>query len=128
MERLKDMIDPLVLFKALMDETRLRCLVLMVCEGELCVCELGYALGMIQPKISRHLALLRQSGMVQDRRRGHWVHYDIHPDLPPWAWTILRATAEGATAMEPFLDDRARLQTMADRPGRCANSGYEVQL
>ncbi|MBF0123730.1 MAG: metalloregulator ArsR/SmtB family transcription factor [Magnetococcales bacterium] len=112
--------EPLVLFRALMDETRLRCLVLMVNEGELCVCELGYALGVVQPKISRHLALLRQSGLVQDRRVGHWVHYRIHPDLPSWATTILKATAEGNLAMEPFSDDQARLRTMADRPGRCA--------
>jgi ArsR family transcriptional regulator len=47
-------------FKMLADSTRLRCLLLMQAEGELCVCELTHALNLSQPKISRHLAHLRE--------------------------------------------------------------------
>lgn len=48
-------------FKLVADDTRLRCLLLLVQEGELCVCELMTALNESQPKISRHLALLRDA-------------------------------------------------------------------
>ena len=50
---------PEILLKSLSDQTRLRSLMLLMQEGELCVCELTYALNLIQPKISRHLASLR---------------------------------------------------------------------
>lgn len=51
-------IEPETFFNLLSDSTRLRCLSLLAQEGELCVCELTYTLKMVQPKISRHLALL----------------------------------------------------------------------
>jgi biotin operon repressor len=70
-------------FPALADPTRLRCLLLLATEGELCVCELTHALNESQPKISRHLAMLREAGIVSDRREGLWVHYRLSPDLPP---------------------------------------------
>src|SRR3989304_3575780 len=76
-------------FPALADPTRLRCLLLLAAEGELCVCELTHALGESQPKISRHLAMLRAAGIVSDRREGLWVHYRLNPELPPWAREVL---------------------------------------
>jgi ArsR family transcriptional regulator len=88
--RTRDMtMDPDLLFKALADTTRLRMLMLLVMEGELCVCELTHALDEIQPKISRHLAQLRESGVVQDRRQGQWIYYRINPNLPEWAREVL---------------------------------------
>ncbi|MBF0453654.1 MAG: metalloregulator ArsR/SmtB family transcription factor [Magnetococcales bacterium] len=113
------MIDPTLLFKALADETRLRCLMLMVSENELCVCELGHALGMAQPKISRHLAMLRKVEIVQDRRDGQWIYYRIHPDIPTWAHTIIHGAAQGSDGMDPFRDDNLRLAEMPNRPTRC---------
>jgi ArsR family transcriptional regulator len=64
------------IFKALADETRLRILALLI-EGELCVCEIMAALEMPQSTISRHLAYLRNSGWVQDRRQGVWMYYRL---------------------------------------------------
>ncbi len=113
------MIDPTTLFKALVDETRLRCLMLMAREEELCVCELGHALGLAQPKISRHLAMLRKAAVVLDRREGQWIHYRIHPDLPEWARGIIRNAAQGSEGIDPFQDDRKRLAAMPVRPVRC---------
>jgi len=75
-------IDPEDLFKALADPTRLRCLMLLSMERELCVCELTHALDEIQPKVSRHLASLRDQGIVRDRRQGQWVYYRLNPELP----------------------------------------------
>ena len=103
-------------FHLLSDETRLRCLMLMQQEGELCVCELVHALDVIQPKISRHLAALRDAGIVIDRRQGQWIYYQINPDLPFWACQILEATVGEAVDQEPFINDVAVLSEMPNRP------------
>lgn len=104
-------------FQLLSDETRLRCLLLMQQQGELCVCELVHALGVIQPKVSRHLAMLRDTGVVDDRRQGQWIYYQLNPDLPDWAQQVLDATAHEAAKHEPFIHDMAALAEMPNRPG-----------
>ncbi|MFZ5620417.1 MAG: metalloregulator ArsR/SmtB family transcription factor [Pseudomonadota bacterium] len=108
---------PDIFFKALADPTRLRCLMLIAAEREVCVCELTHALDMIQPKISRHLAYLREAGIVQDRRQGQWVYYRLHPALPAWARAVLRETRKGLAGEAGFEADREALTCMADRPG-----------
>lgn len=60
---------------AVADPLRLRSLALMDREGEVCVCELVAALDASQPKVSRHLAVLRGAGVVADRRDAQWVYY-----------------------------------------------------
>jgi len=109
-------------FQLLSDDTRLRCLLLMQQEGELCVCELVHALGVIQPKVSRHLATLRDHGVVTDRRSGQWIYYQIDPDLPAWARHVIEATVSAAAPRDPFANDLAVLAQMPNRPGaaRCA--------
>lgn len=107
-------------FPALADPTRRRCLLLLAAEGELCVCELTHALGESQPKISRHLAMLREAGIVSDRREGLWVHYRLHPDLPAWACDILNTANRANAATKPFTQDRKRLRGAPNRPpARC---------
>lgn len=64
------------LFKALSDETRLRIMVLLS-EKELCVCQIEAALGLPQVKVSRHLTVLRNAGLVRDRRDGLWIYYSL---------------------------------------------------
>ena len=103
-------------FKILGDLTRLRVLTLLSREGELCVCELTYALGEIQPKISRHLALLREAGVVLDRRQGQWIYYRVNPDLPAWAREALMARSEGVITQSPFNADLQALTDMPNRP------------
>lgn len=103
-------------FPALADPTRLRCLLLLAAEGELCVCELTHALDESQPKISRHLATLREAGIVSDRREGLWIHYRISPALPDWAREILTTAARANTAAKPFAQDRRRLRGAPNRP------------
>ena len=104
------------LFKCLSDETRLRILLLIAGEGELCVCELSAALDDIQPKISRHLAQLRNCGLLIDRRQGQWVFYRMHPKLPEWAKQTLQLTLTGNPGLHK--KDRQRLSRMGDRPLR----------
>lgn len=64
------------LFRALSDETRLRVMVLLS-RKELCVCELEAALVSTQVKVSRHLAVLKNAGLVTSRRDGQWIYYAI---------------------------------------------------
>ncbi len=111
------MIAPEDFFALLADQTRLRCLILLRAEGRLCVCELGHALEVSQPKISRHLARLRACGVVVDERRGQWVHYRLADDLPDWVEAVIDAAAR-AGAPEPGAgqSDRQRLAAMPERP------------
>jgi len=122
------MIAPNDFYRSLADETRLRCLVLLAAEGELCVCELTHAIDTIQPKISRHLATLRNAGLVIDRKWGQWVFYSINPDLPGWARTVLQSTAAGVNGLNPFVEDRKSLHAMDNRPGRCGVSVHDASL
>ena len=104
-------------FRMLADSTRLRCLMLMQAEGELCVCELTHALNLSQPKISRHLAHLREAGVLVARRNGTWMNYRINPDMQAWALDVLQSTLKGVRNTEPFISDQKMLKTMANRPG-----------
>jgi ArsR family transcriptional regulator len=107
-------------FSALSHEIRLRSLLLLHTQGELCVCELTHAMGLSQPMISRHLALLREAGLVMDRRAGVWIYYAINPALPDWAKAVLASSAEGVQDQSPFTADLQALQDMPNRPGaRC---------
>jgi ArsR family transcriptional regulator len=110
-------IDPKEFFSALANDTRLRCLVLLMQHQELCVCELTYAIGAAQPHISRHLAQLRELGLVSDRREGLWIHYRIHPQLPDWGKAVLQTTTEGVANRSPFATDERALSAMPNRPG-----------
>lgn len=109
------------LFRALADPIRLRCLLLLATQRELCVCELTHALDEVQPKISRHLAMLRAASIVLDRREGLWIHYRINPKLPAWAREILATTARANAGVEPYARDARRLKSTPNRPpARCA--------
>ncbi len=67
------------LFHALSDETRLGILE-MLRDGERCVCELQDGLDAAQSRLSFHLRVLKDSGLVTDRREGRWSYYSIAPD------------------------------------------------
>ncbi len=103
-------------FKCLSDETRLRCVTILQKEGKLCVCELTAALALSQPKISRHLAQLRQNGLLLDSREGQWVYYQINPKLPVWALPLLENALAAVADGEPFKKDLQRLHGMGCRP------------
>lgn len=110
---------PQTLLAQLADNTRLRAVLLLHAEGELCVCELVWALDLAQPKISRHLASLRQAGLAIDRREGKLVFYRLTPDLPAWVDATLDALARGAGSEAPFVDDARRLAAMPNRRTTC---------
>jgi ArsR family transcriptional regulator len=96
------------LFAALADTTRLRLLNLMA-GHEVCVCHFVEILGQSQPKISRHLAYLRQAGMVEARREGKWMHYSICTPADAAAAAILAAAQAAMGNDKQMRADRAKL-------------------
>lgn len=103
-------------FASLANEMRLRLLVLLQQEGELCVCELTHAVGASQPMVSRHLAELRRNGLVEARRQGQWMYYRLHPQMPEWARRVFAATVLGLGDQEPYRSDLQTLEIMPGRP------------
>jgi ArsR family transcriptional regulator len=66
-------------FKILADESRLKMLWLLLNRRELCVCDIMAVLEITQSKASRHLATMRNLGIVTDRREGQWSYYSLCP-------------------------------------------------
>jgi len=111
------------LFAGLADRTRLRLLNLMA-EQEVCVCYFVEILDAPQPTISRHLAYLRRSGLVEARREGKWMHYRIFPPANRFVRQVLIDTllgrqrdAEGSRAPEPRLLFPQEVHSPAGSPG-----------
>ncbi|OUR71509.1 hypothetical protein A9Q78_09645 [Methylophaga sp. 41_12_T18] len=106
------------LFSALSHPMRLRTLILLSQVGELCVCELTYTLDLSQPVISRHLAQLKQAGLLSSRKQGLWVYYQLNNSLPAWAENIIETTRNGVINTSPYQDDLTTLTNMKDRPNQ----------
>lgn len=115
---MSDPFSPPDVFKCLADATRIRLILLILREGELCVCELIHALDDSQPKISRHLAQLRSCALLVDRRQGQWIYYRLNPQLPQWVSTVLETTLQANQAW--LQSDAQRLAAMGDRPQRAS--------
>ncbi len=105
-------------FSALSDPLRLRSLALLAEQGELCVCELTHALQANQPQVSKHMATLRVSGLVRDRRDAQRVLYSLASDLPQWASDIVIAAVKGVSGERQHREDVERLKAMPARPPR----------
>jgi ArsR family transcriptional regulator, arsenate/arsenite/antimonite-responsive transcriptional repressor len=110
------------LFKALADATRLRILGLLL-TGEVCVCDIHESLRIPQPKASRHLAYLRQAGLVETRRDGLWIHYRLAKLADPVLTAIVDAVRHALTHTETVQRDAERLQK---RTGCCVPGPRDV--
>jgi ArsR family transcriptional regulator, arsenate/arsenite/antimonite-responsive transcriptional repressor len=97
------------LFKALGDKTRLRILALLG-NNEVCVCHIHDALGLPQPTVSRHLAYLRRSGIVDVRRDGVWMHYRVSRSLNPATRRLVQTTIEALHDNPGTAHDRKQFQ------------------
>ena len=95
-------------FLALADKTRLRLLNLMR-EDEVCVCFFTEVLNESQPKISRHLAYLRNAGIVEARREGKWMNYRIVKSKNPYAAQVLQDTLDWLESQETMRNDYEKL-------------------
>lgn len=111
-------IDQLVpVFAALADRTRLRLLNLMK-DREVCVCYFVEILGQSQPKVSRHLAYLRRSGLVLARREGKWMHYRIDRALPAPIQRLLDETFDALHSDRQLQRDAEKLTRACCQPQR----------
>ena len=102
--------------KALADLNRLAMILLLSRQQELCVCELMVALELPQTKVSRLLALLKEAGLVQDRRQGKWVFYRLAESLPLWLEQALPAFIQ--TEESALLLAEQKLEQMGERTER----------
>jgi len=95
--------------KAMADTNRLRILNLLA-GGELCVCDLESTLGLRQANLSRHLAKLRDSGLVGSRRHGSFVYYRLL-EFPPEVQSAIHAIIDAARCSDPCKADLQRLSS-----------------
>ncbi len=108
--------DLMNILKAMSEETRLRILKLLE-NGELCVCDIVAALGMIQPKVSFHLAVLKEAGFIKDRKQGKWTHYSI--DDSDFFRRFLLVSVLERIPKEALAEDRRRLEEfLQGKPAR----------
>ena len=108
-----DVIGPVELFKIMSDPLRLRILMLIEDEKALTVGDLTKVLEVSQPKVSRHLALLRDSGVLQDQREGQWIFYKLADQLPTWIRHTLATVRNGNPGM--INQEKIRLSRIMDR-------------
>ena len=84
----------LAVLSALAEPTRLEAMRLLADGSEQCVCELMRKLGATQSRMSRHMQVLKQAGLVLDRRDAQWVRYRLNPDLPLSLARLVEAALE----------------------------------
>jgi ArsR family transcriptional regulator len=106
------------MFKAFADETRLRVLHLLT-RGELCVCDIMDALRLPQSKVSRHLAYLRDSGLVQVRRDGLWKHYSLAPAASKFQKGILGCLSGCFEEVDVLRRDMKNLKNQKKKKKSC---------
>jgi ArsR family transcriptional regulator len=93
----------LEVFRALAHPLRLELIAQVAARGPICVCHLEDVLPHSQPQISKHLAVLRQAGLLESRREGSWVYYTANED----ALDVAREFIEGleSSMHRPHLAD-----------------------
>ena len=102
--------------KAAGDPTRTRILKLLE-AGDLCVCQIQAVLRLAPSTISKHLALLKASGLVDDRKDGRWVHYALaSEDHNPYATDVLRLIRRALVRDPKILEDLRRLKGVLKVP------------
>ena len=114
--------NTVILFQALAENSRLRILKCLQVRAA-CVCELTQATGMSQTRVSRHLGILRDAGLVQDTRDAQWVIYSLaQPPTQALVGKVLILLAEWGEDNEQVIEDRKRLatatRTRASQPNR----------
>ncbi len=113
------------ILKILSDPTRVRLLALVMRE-ELSVAELQEVLGMGQSRISSQLALLRQAGLVTDRREGKKAFYSLRPGLPARQLALLRAAADAVAELPAMVEDQETLDRVLLKRRRVAEQYFNL--
>lgn len=107
--------------KALSDPIRLRIILLLQAEGELCVCDLISVLNLPQSTVSRHLAYLKRSCWVDARRQGLWMYYTLSRESCTICKELLRLLQQHASNLPEAASDRTALAAfLKDKPAGCS--------
>jgi len=90
----------LTVLSALAEPTRLQAIQLLADGSEHCVCELMQKLDATQSRMSRHMQILKQAGLVVDRRDAQWVRYRLNTDMPVEIADVVEAVLAAAQTKE----------------------------
>ena len=108
--------------KILSDEIRLK-IVSLLAENELCVCELMDTLGMSQSRISNHLRILRNTGIIEAKREGKWIFYSLARNaMDKSLWEIIQAIQTKIDEEEYLTREKILIEQLISRrgePGHC---------
>jgi len=104
------------LFKALGDPTRLRILALLF-SGELCVCDITETLNLPQSTVSRHLAYLRNAGLVKSQRKQKWMHYRLLSDPDSLVREVTALLRQQLPVLATILEDQINLKIYLKEKG-----------
>ena len=105
------------MFKALADRNRLRILKMLEVKP-MCVCEVTSILGIAQSSVSRHLGILRDAGLIDDRKDGLWVEYSLVSTTDDICATILTGLRRWGKSDQQVREDREKA-AHADRSVIC---------
>lgn len=105
------MLEILNITKALSDENRVRALMMLV-DGELCVCQIIEMLGLAPSTVSKHMSILRQAGLVETRKDGRWIYYRLADRGAPIVREILDWLEKHLKSDKRVLDDVKQLRRM----------------
>lgn len=97
----------LPILSALAEPTRLEAMRLLSDGQEHCGCELMQKIGASQSRMSRHMQVLKQAGLVRDRRDAQWVRYTRNADLPPELQAVVDAVLTAAQVGQATERDRS---------------------
>lgn len=116
------MLEFINITKALSDENRVRAL-MMLREGELCVCQLIEMLGLAPSTVSKHMSILRQARLVQARKEGRWMYYRLPDgDASPCVLEAIRWMQNAIADDKKIVADDRQLKRVCklDRDKLCA--------
>lgn len=103
----------LTIFKALADRNRLRVVMALTAHGELCVCQITALLQVAMGTVSRHMSVLQNAGLVENRKDARWVYYRLSSTFPRDLLMWLKASVAADRAV---LEDEQRLEQILAQP------------
>ncbi|MBT1070503.1 ArsR/SmtB family transcription factor [Pelotalea chapellei] len=109
------------IFKALADPIRLRIVLLLQSEGELCVCDLMAVLKLPQSTVSRHLAYLKRSCWVDIRRQGVWMYYQLSRESCQMCRELLETLKKSVGNLPEAESDRKAFAEFKKKPPSACN-------
>jgi ArsR family transcriptional regulator len=112
--------SPLIdlMFQAFCHRIRVRILHLLA-RGEMCVCQIVEILQAPQPKVSRHLAVLKKAKLVTVRREGQWIYYSLAPVESPFQQKLVECAANCVHEVTEIREDEQRLEAMRSLESGC---------